>query len=69
MARPQALLAERVIGRDFFDPDACETEQERGQEARPILPADAVDEDASRSCATARTPAAAFSRKRSRKIM
>src|SRR5205814_1586801 len=44
--RQQALLAERVVGGDVLVRDACEMEEERGQKAGAVLPADAMDDEA-----------------------
>ena len=45
MPRAQALFAERVVGGDLLDADARQVEEQSGEQARPVLPARAVDDD------------------------
>jgi hypothetical protein len=67
--RTQTLLAHGVVGSDLLAADAREVEQEGTQEPRPVLPSDAVDDDATFPRAGDRAhAAAAFSRKYSRKV-
>ena len=68
--RQQPLLAERVVGGDLVVGHAGQVEQERGEQARAVLAADAVDDDAAlgRVARPPLTAAATLSLKRSRKI-
>ena len=44
---PQALLAQRVVRRDLLPVDTGEVQEERGEETGAVLPAGAMDDDAS----------------------